>query len=428
MPTRNGPYRLSMGTAATYRLPICRYDHCLAPAEGSIDRPLSLDKQIDLGTLCQHLATWPGLSAENRDRLAKTAKQQLEARLAGLAGPGGYVVEPNTLTLCVDPTAGKAPAGSSQALREASLLLDATYRYAKYSGDWSFALDHRQAIEDLLRSQMAMTDWSLLAPLPRDASALDALPDALRGALAASQLAEAIDDAETLRLARYLTARLLICYQADFRLAAPTDRLRWQEFGPPACGQDLGVRTAVARVAGLPIMPELIDVAMTGPRFAATQWLQKDVPALHPDWASADLDAAGTYWLLSQVFSVSPKPGRQDQQAILGHLPTDSPFAGLLPPPTSAPPLRLAEWQPASLGQFIYDREKGIVRLELTGATRLRCTARIAPITIFDNHVELLRSAWSYSTDQSRLFLPLGPGPHHLTFVFAAENAAEPAP
>jgi hypothetical protein len=88
----------------------------------------------------------------------------------------------------------------------------------------------------------------------------------------------------------------------------------------------------------------------------------------------------------------------------------------------------LAEWQPASLGQFIYDREKGIVRLELTGATRLRCTARIAPITIFDNHVELLRSAWSYSTDQSRLFLPLGPGPHHLTFVFAAENAAEPAP
>jgi len=397
--TRSGPYRISSGASATFRLPICRYDHPLAPASPATAVPLVLADPLTVEALCRSLAAWPGLAAADRERLAQTAKAYLTEQLAIVTTGGASAIEPHSLTLYVDFVAAPTEQGSAASLRHSALLLDATYRYAKFSGDWEFVQTHSVALRDLLSTQIAMTDWALMSPVPRAGIAVDALPDALRGALAMSQMAEAVQDGESLRLSRYLTARLLVSYGASFLGQRATPANRWTESGLPGDWTQVPFAAAVARVAGSPAMPELFDAAVSAYRQETTTWLQTTLPRQFPDWADQDQTAVPDYRLLLRDLGI---------------------------PADSRAPIRLAEWQPAALGAFTYDPQTQSARLELTGATRLRCAADRSPTAILDHGKPLERGAWAYSFEQSRLVIHLADSQHDLELSFAP--APEPVP
>jgi hypothetical protein len=428
LPTRDGPYDVSAGTTATYRLPICRYDHPLAPASALATEPLVLPDPLTLSDLCRLFPVWPGLRRTDRERLAQAAKTALAEQLAPILSGGASAIEPHSLTLYVDLVAEDGKQGTAGTVRRAALLLDATYRYAKFTGDWDFVRDHQQALHDLLASQMAMTDWAFMAPAPRDGAPLDTLPDALRGALAASKMAEAVDDTEALRLSRYLTARLLVPYNASYVTKEPTaPQRRYQEFGMPTTWNAVGFPAAVARLAGSPILPELLDVALTDTREAALQWAQQTIPKQYPDWTNDDLAAACDYWSLLRGLGADASSSSA-RTSLLARLPSGSPAARDLSSPSTDSPMRLAEWQPAALGNFVYDSQRETVRLQLTGATRLRCTTRFAPASIRDNGKPLPSGSWAHSFQQARLLVALEKGHHNLEFVFPAKKDGEATP
>lgn len=400
--TRSGPYRISSGSSATFRLPICRYDHPVLPASPTATAPLVLPSPLTVEALCRSLASWTGLAPAGRERLAQTAKAYLAKQLALVAGGEASVIEPHSLTLYVDFVANPAEQGSVASLRHSALLLDATYRYAKFSGDWEFVQTHTAALRDLLGTQVALTDWALMSPIPLGSTPTDALPDALRGALAMGQMAEAVQDRESLRLSRYLTARLLVPYGAGFLGQRATPANRWTEAGLPTDWSQVPFAAGVARVAGSPAMPELVDAAVSSCRQEAMAWLQTALPRQFPDWADQDQTAVADYHLLLRDLGI----------------PAD--------PPDSRAPIRLAEWQPAALGAFTYDPQAQIARLELRGATLLRCSADRAPTTILDHGTPLKRSAWAYSFEQGRLVIHLDDSQHDLGISFAP--LPEPAP
>ena len=426
--TRSGPYHVSAGPNATFRLPICRYDHPLAPVPLAVaNAPLTLPEPLRLEDLCRALNAWPGLAASERERLAQLARKHLTSQLAIVEGGQACAVEPRSLTLYTDLVAARDARGSAATVRQAGLLLDATYRYAKVSGDWNFVRTHLIALRDLLDAQTAMTDWALMSPLPRDACAADVLPDALRGALAMSQMAEAIGAAESLRMARYLTARLLVPYVAGFATERSKPEGRLPEFGRAATWDAAPLRAAVNRLAGVPMLPELVDVALANCGPQARNWVGNALPQAFPDWSTqSDIVAAGEYCLLGHALDLPP--AGPAFKAVSERIAEDTPLAWQLAATGSKPPLRLAEWQPAALGACVYDPDKGIVRLELTGATRLRCTTRTAPTEIRENGNPLPRSAWAYSYEQSRLLLPLGEGKHDLEIIYTDPTEASKAP
>jgi hypothetical protein len=370
------------------------------------------------------------LRSEDRKLLAEVAKTTLAEQLAPVASGDASAIEPHGLTLYVDLVADDGGQGTVGTVRRAGLLLDAVYRYAKFTGDWGFVRDHQQALHDLLAAQMALADWAFMSPAPRDGSPLDALPDALRGALAASKMAEAVEDAETLRLSRYLTARLLVPYNASYLAKEPANRqLRWREFGMPETWDTASFPTTVARLAGLPIMPELLDAALTDAREATLQWAQQTIPKQHPDWTNSDLSAACDYWSLRQNLGTDPDSGDgATRKSLLARLAAGSPEARGLSSVSPDAPLRLAEWQPAALGSFVYDRQHGTVRLQLTGATHLRCTTRFAPAVIRDNGKPLPSGSWAHSFQQARLLVALDKGHHNLEFVFATNKDGKTTP
>lgn len=402
LPTRSGPYRLSSGTSATFRLPISRYDHPVLPAaltasSGSLELPANPAPD----DLCRRLETWLSLTPADRERLGQMAKTYLAEQLAVVTGGKACAIEPLSLTLYVDFVSSPDGQGSAASLRHSALLLDATYRYTKFSGDWDFVREHMAALRDLLDTQVAMTDWASMSPLPREGSPSDSLPDALRGALAMGQMAEAVGDWETLRLARYLTARLLVPYGGGFLVERATAANRWNEHRLPASWSGVPFGQAVARVAGLPVMPELADAATATCRQETRTWLQVTLPRQFPDWNNQG-SAADDYRSLLRNLAI-PLTGTEN---------------------APLPPIRLAEWQPAALGSFTYDVQTETARLELTGATRLRCTATRPPTDVLDQGVPLLHSAWLYSFEQGRLVVALEAGPHELEFRFA--SVAEP--
>jgi len=417
--TRNGPYHVSAGPNATFRLPICRYDHPLAPVPlAAADAPLTLPEPLRLEDLCRALNAWPGLAESERKRLARLAREHLTSQLAIVEGGQACAVEPRSLTLYIDLVAARDARGSAATVRQAGLLLDTTYRYAKVSGDWDFVRTHLTALRDLLDAQTAMTDWALMSPLPRDACAADVLPDALRGALAMSQMAEAVKATESLRMARYLTARLLVPYVTGFATERSRPESRMPEFGCPTAWDATTLPIAVNRLAGAPMLPELIDVARANCGLQARKWVRDVLPQAFPAWSTqGDPAAAGEYCLLGHALDLPP--AGPAFKAASERIAEDTPLGWQLAATGTKPPLRLAEWQPAALGAFVHDPEKGIVRLELTGATRLRCTMQSAPTEIRENGTPLPRSAWAYSYEQSRLLLPLGEGKHNLEIVYA---------
>lgn len=405
--TRAGPYQASAGTSARIRLPLLRYDHPIEPAATTAPaQPLVLPDPLLAETLCQLLPAWTGLAPADRERLAQAARKHLAQTLQAIAAGqhhtfipelGGYVELDRQASLAT--------------LRQSALLLDATYRYAKYSGDWDFVRAHATALDELLEVQIAMTDWALLGPAPRDALPADALPEALRGALAMSQMAEAVGAVESLRRARYLTARLLIPHTAGFRAQSTRPANRWSETRLAATWDGLPFPAAFARVAGHPPLPEILDAGLAACRLEVLDWLRRDLPRRYPDW-TGEGPAAAELRLLDRLLDLRTEDAEPPRLA------TGHPLRRRLAHAPPEVPIRLAEWQPAALGAFLYDPSTRTARLELAGATGLRCTVRQAPAEIRRNGHPLRTEDWAYSREHDRLFLRLEEGEHTLDFLF----------
>ncbi|MDX9981617.1 MAG: hypothetical protein RBU25_16470 [Lentisphaeria bacterium] len=423
--TRAGGYRLSAGASLRFRLPILRFDHPVAPAPAAAPAAaLELPAAPDTLDFCRLFPGWPGLAPADRERLAQTARSHLAGELARVADGQAHTTEPNSRIQYCDLDRQ----GSGATLRRSALLLDATYRYAKYSGDWDFVRTHAAALAELLEVQTALTDWALLAPVPGDALAADALPDALRGALAMSQMAEAVQDREALRRSRYLAARLLVPHTAGFRAQSSAPANRWTETGLPAAWDGVPFPETLARAAGNPVLPELLDAGLTLCRLEVMDWLRTTLPRHHPDWTGQEPAAAAEFWLLRHHLALAPEAD-ESRAALAARLGPRHPARRRLAfPPADDAPVRLAEWQPAALGAFLYDPASRTARLELAGTTALRCTATEEPREIRRGGTPLPRSAWSYSREQERLLLRLGDGPHNLEILIAPLPKREPGP
>lgn len=415
--TRAGGYRLSSGTSLRFRLPILRFDHPVAPAPAAAPAAaLELPETPDTLDFCRLFPGWPGLAPADRERLAQAARSHLAAELARVAGGQAHTTEPNSQIQYCDLDRQ----GSSATLRRSALLLDATYRYAKHSGDWDFVRAHAVPLAELLEVQTALTDWAFLAPAPRDALAADALPDALRGALAMGQMAEAVQDREALRRSRYLTARLLVPHTAGFLAQSSSPANRWTEAGPAALWDGVPLPETIARAAGNPVFPELLDAGLAACRFEVMNWVRTAIIRHHPDWTGQQPAAAAEFWLLRHHLALATEADAAARADLAARLDPRHPLRRRLDfPPVGDAPIRLAEWQPAALGAFLYDPASRTARLELAGATALRCTATEEPREIRRDGTPLPRSAWAYSREQERLLLRLGDGPHNLDFIFA---------